>query len=156
MYKTERKQFQEDLGMALINRAIAKDWTGDTKDWNGRPAWVWQRGLKPCECKECFFCLSGHMTGISHGTLKRQSQMVEQDNNPDAPHCPWERQTIRKGTKYYQVCYHRLSQQYPDKSSAWKKDKMRNNWTSKGCKDCGMTCCDTCWNPYYHPKVADE
>jgi hypothetical protein len=72
------------------------------------------------------------MTGISHGTLKRQSQMVEQDNNPDAPHCPRERQTIRKGTKYYQVCYHRLSQQYPDKCSAWKKDKMRNNWTSKG------------------------
>ena len=57
-----RHDFQVDLAIALMNYALAAEWDGAEE----RPSWMRQREFVPCDCKECYFCLNGHTTGISH------------------------------------------------------------------------------------------
>ena len=59
---TGRHDFQIDLGLALINRGIEWDWP----EGKPRPEWMRRRGLVPCECGKCYFCLHEMTNGIAH------------------------------------------------------------------------------------------
>ena len=46
--------FQIDLGIGLLNYAIAKEWDGKSEK---RPDWMRKVDFVPCDCEKCFFCL---------------------------------------------------------------------------------------------------
>ena len=58
-----RECFQIDLALALISYGIEYDWPHRSEP---RPRWMRQTELKPCECKQCFFCKTGQTNGIFH------------------------------------------------------------------------------------------
>ena len=55
-----RHDFQIDLGLALLNYAIALDWDGSLE----RPEYMRQKEFVPCDCTKCYFCINGHTKGI--------------------------------------------------------------------------------------------
>ena len=48
-----RHDFQIELGISLLNRAIELDWNGVGL----KPKWMRRSTLVPCDCKMCYFCL---------------------------------------------------------------------------------------------------
>ena len=58
-----RHDFQVDLAISLINRAIEMEWDGESK----RPDWMRQKEFVPCNFGDCCFYLNGFITGISLG-----------------------------------------------------------------------------------------
>ncbi len=57
------RDFQVDLGIALLNHAIELEWMDTSKP---RPDWMRQSTLVPCDCGQCYFCLNGMTSGIHH------------------------------------------------------------------------------------------
>jgi len=68
--------FQIDLGMALINHAIAQEW--DYLEMS-RPNWMHQKPFLSCEYKKCVFCLKILTKGISH--QKQKTAIFVQHND---------------------------------------------------------------------------
>ena len=61
-YDSPWQLLQIDLGIALINYAIEREFEETSK----RPSWVRQMNFVPCDCEKCYFCVNGHTTGIAH------------------------------------------------------------------------------------------
>ena len=67
-----RHDFQIDLAISIINRAIAMEWDDESK----RPDWMRQKEFVPCNCGDCYFCLNGYTTGIQHRAKKQKLKLV--------------------------------------------------------------------------------
>jgi hypothetical protein len=59
----ERKQFQIDLGLSLMEHGIRMDWNAPY-DETAKPRWMRQHEYVACNCNACFFCKERKTTGI--------------------------------------------------------------------------------------------
>jgi hypothetical protein len=50
----ERKQFQIDLGLSLMEHGIRMDWNAPY-DETAKPRWMRQHEYVACNCNACFF-----------------------------------------------------------------------------------------------------
>ena len=145
-----RRRFQIDLALAIADYAIRLDWDGDLNDERGKPAWMRQRGLVPCDCGKCFFCKTGRTNGITHNTVTKpppHRQVPEE--------CDELRQQIRRDCQSCAVCYAIARDQYTGPLKG--KDKFRHlrsqcNETRLGCKKCDLVVCPFHWahGPFNH------
>ena len=146
-----RRKFQIDLGMALINYGIGEDWKAPYEE-NKKPRWMRQKGLKPCECNQCFFCLNGMTNGIHH---KQKVTVVSpggrKKRDLDVKQCSSELQRIRDKSKYCRMCY----RNQPAGLSI-KKKKESCTASRFGCPSCDEPICKKCWNKGYdlHQKKS--
>ena len=140
-----RRDFQIDLGMALLNRAIEWDWTGDK-----RPQWVRQRDWIPCDCEECYFCLNGLTNGIDHVRNKKVITVFANGAKRRTHGCTEERVPI-KTRGYCRMCYR---QQSDDLSENEKRKRCRSS--RKGCIKCQEPICATCWGQGYDWHWVDK
>jgi hypothetical protein len=140
-----RYKFQIDLAMQLIEYGIRLDWQGDANDPDnsaGKPAWVRQAGLIPCDCKRCFFCKTGRTTGITDKPLKRTAEnALPRGHSRD-------RETVSTNARVCQLCYAELGEKHKNMSSAEKKKKSRRS--SLGCLKCDKCVCAYCWDSFVH------
>ena len=97
-----RHDFQIDLGLAVLNHAIALDWDGD--EW---PDYVRTGEFYPCNCKKCYVCINGHTTGIAHAGKKQSAQkMIYKCGTRAKTHeCGTVCINLGKGSKYCKMCY---------------------------------------------------
>jgi hypothetical protein len=140
-----RYNFQIDLAMQLIDYGIRLDWKGDAdnpKNDAGKPAWVRQVGLIPCDCKRCFFCRTGRTQGIDHKPLKRTRENVVPRGHAR------KREKVSKNGRVCQFCYKRLGEKYATMASAEKK--MKSARSTLGCRMCGLCVCGDCWHLFEH------
>ena len=76
--------FQVDLGLAVMEYRIEKDWK-DTDD--KKPKWMRQTQLISCMCEKCFFCKSGFTNGITHAGPRLARKRGRKRKIPVTPEC---------------------------------------------------------------------
>ena len=143
---TGRFRFQMDLGMALINYGLEKDWPEPHSE-KTKPKYVRKQNYIPCGCQKCFFCIKGKTHGIDHlrkGKKRATSFRLKQD-------CVKERICIGK-PQYCSVCYQREKTINPNITSTIARKKCKQ--TRLGCPGCnegkGVFVCQDCWPAYEH------
>ena len=120
-----RYKFQIDLALYLINKGIELAWP-DPSDASQKPKWIRQKGLVPCDCKRCFFCLNGMTTGMIHKPVKRVVPKAVPRGHAK------KREPVAKKRRNCQRCYERLSLLHPVLGSAEKRQLRKK--TTRGCR----------------------
>ena len=142
-----RHDFQIELGIALLNRAIELDWNGVGK----KPGWMRQTTLVPCDCKMCYFCLNGFTNGIAH---KKQNQTVihyKCGKRLRVRGCTSVRVRVRNSGEYCRQCYKNHSGIDEDGNKLNKSQKKKQcNKSYLGCGSCLQPICESCWPTYDH------
>jgi hypothetical protein len=106
----------------------------------GKPAWVRQVGLIPCDCKRCFFCTTGRTTGITHKPLKRTREGALPRGHDK------ERETVALNTRRCKLC-----NEQPKKKNMSSAEKRRQQHRTKlGCRACDACVCTECWHLFVH------
>jgi len=146
-----RRKFQIHLAHVIAEYAIRLDWNGTPEtNPNGRPAWMRQKALIPCDCGECFFCKTGMTNGITHKTVTippPKHQVPEQ--------CNATRKQVHEYTGYCCVCMKEAKDQYSGSlSGKARKQELRRHCgkTRKGCTQCQALVCDNHWSSFTHNK----
>ena len=154
----ERRRFQVDLGIALMNYGIGLDWDGD-KD-SQRPSWMRQSEFVPCDCEKCFFCLHGLTNGIAHPRNKNVTIEYACGSRRRTNKCSTERVLLKKKNgedmDYSDYCRMCLRMQ-PDNDyyrslTSRQRKKLCNN-SRTGCVQCEEPICDSCWPKYDKHKA---
>jgi hypothetical protein len=99
-----RHDFQINLCMSLLTRAIEWDWDGKSK----KPGWMRQYPVLPCNCNQCFFCLNGITSGITHHRTKKQKVTVDYKcgTRVKTDKCTSKQVNLRlKAARYCRMCY---------------------------------------------------
>jgi len=136
-----RHDLQIDLGIAILNHAIALDWDGDKHS-----DYIRTGDFCPCDCKKCYFCINSHTTGIAHAGKKRAAEKVVYKCGTQAKtnKCSTVRVNLGKGSAYCKMCYRKVG----DKGTAPKRKKKCNS-SYLGCIICKETICVSCWKSGY-------
>ena len=71
-----------DLGQALMDYGVAKDWKNPETD--PRPSFIRQQDWIPCGCNKCFFCRNGMTHGVAH-KVKGQKRKTSSKARPKCP-----------------------------------------------------------------------
>jgi len=148
-----RRRFQLDLALALGAYAIELDWQGDKDNEKGKPAWMRQRGLVPCGCGQCYFCVKGWTNGIDHFTV---TQPPPQKQVPKE--CSSERAEIRTNPQHCAVCYHTLSASYHGElkgTDRFKHLRAQCHDSRLGCANCNVVVCHFHWAVGFTHNKAD-
>lgn len=144
-HKNGREEFQIDLALALISYGIEYDWSDRSEP---KPRWMRQRELKPCECKQCFFCKTGQTNGIYHD----RAQVVFTSPNSGRKrkrgvNCSFERKGL--GLTSGEICY-----------QCRREKKKKKSYSTKGCRRCNEPICKECWKRYdkitHDPVESDD
>ena len=136
-----RHDFQINLGMALLNRAIEWDWDGTSK----KPGWMRQSPVLPCNCNQCFFCLKGITSGITHPPKKKQKVTVEYvcETWVKMNKCTSNRINLGlKSGEYCRMCYRK---QVSTELVKAKGRRQRCTTSRLGCAICKEPICMECW-----------
>lgn len=147
--KDGRYEFQIDLGLALIHRALQEAWPHPN---HPRPDWMRQAAFLPCDCGQCYFCRMHLTSGIAH----RQNRPVrtyfhQHDNTRRVTNgCTDVRVDLGRGSRYCRQCY----MQQPEfndagqrMTAAMKKAACTNS--RLGCPSCDEPICQECWDDGY-------
>ena len=98
-----RHDFQIDLGIALLNRAISWDWDG--KSMQSMPEWMRQGNFLPCDCNQCYFCINK----LTSGTCKKREREYIMEykcgKRARTKGCTTNRVKIRNNVSWCRVCY---------------------------------------------------
>ena len=150
--KNGRRNFQIDLGIALIAYGIETDWTDRSMP---KPKWMRTKEPKPCECEKCFFCKSGETKGMfNEKTTVITTSSKTGKKRKKKRSCTSERMTLSdytNGGRYCQQCY---DEQPSALTVAQKKNRCRKSRC--GCPSCNEPICKECWkrgynNPHHMP-----
>ncbi len=140
-----RHDFQINLGMALLNRAIEWDWDGTSQ----KPGWMRQSPVLPCNCNQCFFCLKGITSGITHPPKKKQKVTVAYKcgTRLKMNKCTGEQVSLGMGkqSRYCSMCYRK---QLGMELKANER-KARCRTSGMGCSICKEPICKECWKEGY-------
>ena len=145
-----RKKFQIKLGLDIMNYAISKAWDGKSD----RPDWMRQGPFIPCDCKECYFCLNGHTTGISH-TKKAKVKVVSLRKGLVSwtEECTEVAVNIGRGSDFCRQCMRKnkgATDQNGKKLSYRQRQKLKSTKYSRmGCPQCDEHICQACWTEGY-------
>ncbi len=146
--KFGRHVFQIDLSMSLLTRAIKWDWDGKSK----KSCWMRQTPVLPCNCNQCFFCLNGITSGITHHPTKKQKVTEDHKCVTRVKTDKYTNKRVNLGLKvarYCRMCYRKQSS--IELTSEVRKGACR---TSKmGCLICKEPICKECWNDGYDKHV---
>ena len=142
----ERKQFQIDLGLSLMEHGIRMDWNAPY-DETAKPRWMRQHEYVACNCNTCFFCKERKTTGI-----QSWPRTGTPSNKRKEPTCDGERIDLGKsGGKYCRACYRKRRNTHSKiETSGASKSKCENS--RLGCSNCQEPICDACWEDYEHKK----
>ena len=138
-----RRRFQIDLAFAIADYAVRLDWEGDLNDEKGRPAWMRQRGLVPCDCGKCFFCKTGRTNGITHKTVTKPPPRRQVPQECDA-----ERAQIRRDGQHCAVCYQIAANKYTGDLKRKERFLLLKSQcceTRMGCRNCNVVVCNFHW-----------
>ena len=140
--------FQIDLGIALMNYAIEKEFKKNGK----RPGWVRQMEFVPYDCKKCYFCLNGHTTGIVHSRKRAVTVVFANGVRLKTKKCVNVRVNIGKNPDYCKMCYRKQ-----DPSLTYKERRKNCRSSRLGCFHCGEHVCKECWDEGYdmHKKSIE-
>ena len=146
MRKNGRHDFQIDLGLALISFAIKLEWTGVK-----RPGWMRQGQFVPCDCKQCYFCVNGHTTGIAHVKSKEEISVEYRcGKRAKTTECTEDRVDLGIGSgAYCKMCYRTVKNDERFKHLTTKQKQKKCNTSRQGCGQCKEAICDRCWNKGY-------
>lgn len=141
--ETGRHDFQIDLGVALMKRAIEMDWDGTSR--KTKPKWMRREVPVPCNCETCYFCINCITTGIDHKVVKRKGSVsvffyVREKKRVKWNACTDVVESVPLGLKsgrYCGMCYRDSKQQ--GKSGAIKKKDCKTS--TKGCPYCKEPIC---------------
>ena len=145
-----RHDFQIDLGIALINYGVGLAWDGNSR----RPDFMRQGSFVPCDCGQCFFCINGHTTGISHNRKSKKATVVYTNKKLKVTGCSKDAVALEKlsgSGEYCRMCYNKLKGTKFGNLKAhqlyeWKRRQC--NWSIKGCSSCEVPICEKCWDAY--------
>ncbi len=143
-----RHDFQINLGMSLLTRAIKWDWDGKSK----KQGWMRQSPVLLCNCNQCFFCLNGITIGITHHPTKEQKVTVDYKCRTrvkvDKCMSEWVNLELQVA-QYCRMCYRKQSS--IELTLEVRKGTCR---TSKmGCPICKEPICKESWNDGYDKHV---
>ena len=135
-----RYRFQMDLGIALMNAGISRDWK-DPKTNNkpsDRPSYVRKQDWIPCDCKQCFFCLNNLTCGVTHPNrgIKRQPKSTERQ--PCTP-----RMKLGKTARYCEICVSEQTSANPNMTVRAARKLCKA--TTMGCLTCQSYVCEKHW-----------
>ncbi len=143
-----RHDFQINLGMSLLTRAIEWDWDGKLK----KPGWMRQSPVLPCNCNQCFFYRNGITSIITHHPTKKQKVTVDYKCGTRVKTDKCTSEQINLGLEVAQYC--RMF--YQKQSSIELTSEVRKGAcrTSKmGYPICKEPICKECWNDGYDTHV---
>ena len=138
-----RYRFQMDLGLALMNAGISRDWK-DPKTNNkvsDRLLYVRKHDWIPCDCKRCFFCLNKMTCGVAHPNrgIKKQPKSHER------PACS-PRMKLSKTTQCCEICVAEKASENPNLGQREVR-KLRKT-TYMGCLTCRSYVCGQHWSKH--------
>ncbi len=138
--------FEIDLGISLFNYGVGLDWDGVMEE---RPSFMQTGAFKPCDCKKCFFCLQGHMNGITHCPWKQAKVTVEYKCGMRARtnNCANVRLSLELESGWYcGMCYRK---QLTNELSAKERKKACIS-SQMGCPICKEPICKECRKEGYY------
>ncbi len=138
MKKECRLKFQIDLGIALLNHALANEW----KDLDSDPSPEWTKKIDwvPCNCEQCFFCLNGLTNGMAHKKQKVRTTFVQHDNTCSVQNGYTDKHVdLMNGGGYCEMCYQKLANGIAENRALSKNEKKKLCKTSRlGCPSCDV------------------
>ena len=109
----------------------------------------------PCDCKECYFCLNVHTTGISHKVKKMKVKVVcaKSGLKQWTKECFDVRVDLGKNVSYCRQCYRKLHGAVGANGIKLntKQKRKKCNASRMGCPQpgCSEEICEDCWAEGY-------
>jgi hypothetical protein len=145
-----RHDFQVDLAISLINYAIEREWDGKSE----KPDWMRQRKCVPCSCQECYFCLNGITTGVTH--ISKNSKLAVHYKcgaTIRTARCVDVAVFLDKGCDYCKMCMRKLKGKIGKNGNklTWNQKKNQCTTSTYGCpqRSCNEHVCRACWAEGY-------
>ena len=139
--------FQINLGITLLNYAIALEWNGNE---NWQPMWMTKcNNFVPCDCGKCYFCINGRTNGVGHKHQQKVAIVYSCRKRVCITGCTEDRVNLDKGSDYYKMCCRK-------QPHAWNvaKKKLACRSSRLGCAGCKETICGSCWQEGYDNHVG--
>ena len=102
-------------------------------------------GFVPCNCKNCFFSINSHTSGIKHAGEKRPTVVYRCGKRAQTIKCSTVRVNIGKGPTYCNMCFRK---QRDEDTAGQRKKKCRSS--RLGCPICEEHVCKSCWDSGYN------